>query len=67
MPQKCKHGLTKSTCAYCQGYKPPKDYRKPGKGVVYMLEEQFNHAFSRTIWPYNIGGVEERFGEGSQT
>ena len=44
---RCKHGLTGITCAYCQGYKPPKDKRPAiNQNAVYMSEAQFNRSFN---------------------
>lgn len=61
---RCKHGLTEITCAYCQGYKPPKSYKKPPKSSLYMNEEQFNRCWSyNNSFGYNIGGKEMRFEE----
>jgi hypothetical protein len=66
MPDKrCKHGLTELTCAYCQGYKPPKARKSlREKEFVFMSEKQYNHCFGRSEFRYyNIGGVESRFEE----
>ena len=59
--KKCKHGLTKLTCAYCQGHKPPKARKSIRKSDLYMSEKQFNQCFGRSTFRHNIGGVETRF------
>lgn len=63
--EKCKHGfMIRESCAYCQGYKPPKARKSVRKKeFVYMSEKQFNQCFSRSTFRHNIGGVETRFEE----